>query len=420
MFGTGIMRNLNSILKSGLLALPLLGLIVLALYLTAGATVVFESGSDYVIRPQYERTLDRVLLTLSTSTDDLSNHQSIIKSLPDYTEIIMLMPEQRGPQVSRDLERMGIAQRVKMVPFKTRRMDLEDAFVLSTSEQRIKPLKKKVPLPRGTVWAQDLFKAATAPDGSCVILTPFIHKIFIHKDDVWGGKLFTDNRFVSRLESEGIYTRNLSEVFKGGNVLVDEFRGKRIAFVGGDVIRDTIMVMSRTTDGNITDDDVVERLRDDLKVERVVIIGGDEPQPLKMFHLDQAMVLLGGGVAGVTRVVDWKEGIIDHDLNDVDRFLSRLRDTLTRLGYTIMDMDATIGDVLDYRYYVNGVPYINRRTKQREFLFPMFKSSLRSPGRDIYLNNIKKLEKLGYRVLPVYTESNRRHGGLHCMVNVIS
>ncbi|HEB02886.1 MAG TPA: hypothetical protein ENI12_06610 [Nitrospirae bacterium] len=391
--------------------------------LVAGAFSSTVSGSrdrPFHIEPEYDLKLEKVVLSLEVSTEDLSLHESILKSLPEYSEVLMLIPERRLQDIGRQLEALGLSRKVRLMPFSSRVVGKEEAYRLYTRNSELRKLRKRRLMPRGSVWAQDLFEVGRGDDGTRSILAPFIHKWFIKPGTQWGPKLQSDNSFVGKLESLGMELEMVPLVFKGGNVLIDDLGGQRISFAGGDVITDTILVLDSTLGMKVSEAEVVEQLRLALNVDRVVVIGRRNRQPEKMFHLDQAMVLFPNGVAGVTRIVDYKKGMVGGEVDEVLRLLSELRGELRGLGYTIVDIGATVEDVNNYRYYVNGVPYVNKMTGRREFLMPLFESSLEGRNREVYRKNVSAVESLGYRVIPVPTRANERRGGIHCLVNVIS
>ncbi len=375
---------------------------------------------SFHIVPEYERRLETVVLSLETSTKDLSLHEDILMSLPEYSEVLMLLPEKRAQDIGRQLEALGLRQKVRLMPFSSRVVGKEDAYRLYTRNSELRKLRKRRLMPRGSVWAQDLFEVGRDEDGASAILAPFIHKWFVKPGAQWGQRLESDNVFVEKLASGDIEFKKLPLVFKGGNVLVDELGGQSIAFAGGDVIRDTQLVLEATLGKKVSSAEVVEGLRLYLNVDRVVFIGRHMSQPVKMFHLDQAMVLLPGGVACVTRIVDYEMARASRKVDEVHMLLGELRAELRALGYTIVDIAATVEDVENYRYYVNGVPYVNRNTGKREFLMPRFADSLEGADAEVFRTNVSVFESLGYRVIPVPTNANKRHGGLHCIINVIS
>ncbi len=391
--------------------------------LVAGAFSSTVSGSrdrPFHIEPEYDRKLEKVVLSLEISTEDLSLHESILKSLPEYSEILMLLPKRRAPEIIRQFKALKLRQKVRFMPFSSDVVSKDNAYRLYTRNSELRKLRKRRLMPRGSVWAQDLFEVASGDDGTRSILVPFIHKWFIKPGTQWGPKLQSDNSFVGRLESLGMGLEMAPLVFKGGNVLIDDLGGQSIAFAGGDIITDTILVLDSTLGMKVSEAEVVEQLRLSLNVDRVVVIGRRNRQPEKMFHLDQAMVLFPDGVAGVTRIVDYKKGMAGGEVDEVLRLLSELRGELRGLGYRILDIGATVEDVNNYRYYVNGVPYVNKMTGRREYLMPLFDSSLEGRNEEVYRKNVSAVESLGYRVIPVPTNANERRGGIHCLVNVIS
>ncbi|HEB02783.1 MAG TPA: hypothetical protein ENI12_06070 [Nitrospirae bacterium] len=410
------MYKLGRVAQVALICLATGVLVVVAF----SSTVSGSMDRPFRIEPEYDRKLEKVVLSLETSTEDLSLHEDILKSLPEYSEVLMLVPERRSQDIGRQLEALGLSSKVRLVPFSSRVVGKEEAYRLYTRNSELRKLSERRLMPRGSVWAQDLFEVAMATDGTRSIIAPFIHKWFIKPGTKWGPRLESDNAFVEALGSWGIEFNKLPLVFKGGNVLVDEFEGKSIAFAGGDIIRDTRLVLDATIGKKVTEAEVVEWLRLCLKVDRLVVISRNMSQPEKMFHLDQAMVLFPDGVAGVTRIVDYKKDMAGGEVDEVRRLLSELRGELRRLGYRIVDIGATVEDVNNYRYYVNGVPYVNKKTGRREFLMPLFEISLEGRNGEVYRKNVLAVESLGYRVIPVPTSANERRGGIHCMVNVIS
>ena len=394
------------------------GIVLLSVVLSTSAISSLEHS--FRIEPEYVRTLQKVVLSLETSSEDLSMHEEIIRSLPDYSEVLLLLPDRRSQDIGRQLKALGLDRKVRLIPFSSRFVGKAEGYRLFTRNSEIRKLKKRRLLPRGSVWAQDLFEVARTEQGTSAILAPIIHKWFVKPGTRWGSRLESDNVFVEKLASRGMDLKRVPLVFKGGNVLVDEFGGQSIAFAGGDIISDTKVVLEDTLGKKISSAEVVEGLRLYLNVDHIVVIGRHTSQPVKMFHLDQAMVLLPGGVAGVTRVVDYEQGRASREVDEVQRLLDELRAELWGLGYKIVDIAATVEDVENYRYYVNGVPYMNKRTGKREFLMPRFSGSVEGAGAEIFKRNVSAFESLGYRVIPVSTNANERRGGIHCMVNVIS
>jgi N-dimethylarginine dimethylaminohydrolase len=375
---------------------------------------------DYSIEPEYDRNLDRVVISLASKSKDLSFHKDIIESLPFYTEILVLLPKKRAGVIKEHVQRLRWGGKVRLVTFDSRKLRDTKAYVLSSKKQKLKAVRKNISMPKGTIWAQDLFEVVRGKDGVNSLLKPYMYNLFVPSAGNDAGRDLSDNAFIKRLGLLGLSVRRLPLIFKGGNVLMDDHKGRHIAFVGSDVIRETMLVSRKAMGREISRDRVVNQLRSYLNVDEVVVVGEGKKQPLHMFHLDQAMVLLPGGNAAVTRIVDM--GTSEHDprVSAVNLYLEGLRKQLRGLGYKIVDIEASVKDVLDYRYYVNGVPYVNRESGKREFLLPVFENSREGINEMIYKRNVSALEALGYRVIPVHTHVNEHHGGIHCMINVIS
>ena len=375
---------------------------------------------DYSIEPEYDRKLDRVVISLASKSRDLSFHKAIIESLPYYTEIIMLLPQKRADSIKDQIRLLRWGGKVRMVPYDSWTLKDTKAYVLSSRKQELKAVRKNLSLSSGTIWAQDLFEVVRGENGMNSLLKPYMYNLIVPPARDAGRKVQSDNIFLKKLASSRLGIRSLPLMFKGGNVLIDNHNGRRIAFVGGDVIRETMLVSEEALGSSVSAKEVKDRLRHYLNVDQVVVVGEKIQQPLQMFHLDQAMVLLPGGNAAVTRVVDMGVSKFDPRVYPVTLFLDGLREQLRSLGYRIVDIHASVDDVLDYRYYVNGVPYVNRESGKREFLMPQFDASSTGINAVIFERNVSAIESLGFRVIPVHTHVNEHHGGIHCMVNVIS
>ena len=56
----------------------------------------------------------------------------------------------------------------------------------------------------------------------------------------------------------------------------------------------------------------------------------------------------------------------------VTQYLERVRRALIELGYELVDIETSVGNVLGYQHYVNMIPYVHRETGQRAVLMPVF------------------------------------------------
>ena len=108
-----------------------------------------------------------------------------------------------------------------------------------------------------------------------------------------------------------------------------------------------------TRQKNPSDNDIADMLKRFLGVDGVIAIGRDKVQPSLMFHLDQAMIPLGDGRIGVTRVAAAADDDVqdDDEIEEVNIFLAELRQRLSMLGYRLIDIDTSPTNVRNHQYY---------------------------------------------------------------------
>ena len=381
------------------------------------------NGHLFNIAPEYERTVSRVLISTDMETP-LSLQMNTIKSLPRYTEVLLLFPAQRLEDIKQEIGDVLGQKKISLIPFDTHVLrNVHTYLLLHKSGHVASTMYREVETPKGSIWAQDLFEVARTDDGKNVIVAPdVIDAFFLTQGHDMNEKL-SDNAYISDIADKGGFRVMKTPLsFKGGNVLTDRLNGRNIAFVGGDVIGDTMAVLQATAGySKYTSSDIYGMIKDYLNVDEVVVIGEGDRQPNKLYHMDQAMIFLSEGVVGVTRVLYSDYGLRNNqEIRKVERFLSEARRKLEGLGYRIVNIHTTAEDVLNFRYYANGLVYTNTRTGKREFLMPKYPLA-RSPFvENIIRRNTVALELEGYTVTPVPTDINKYEGGLHCIVNIIS
>lgn len=377
----------------------------------------------YRIIPEYKRTLKKIVISLGTKETSLDLHSDLLRQLPNYTEIIILLPKNNLNVISERLTDQPFAHRTRLVGFDTNLREGLHAYLVFPEKDKLidfGPLKGDTIL-RGSLWTQDLFEVATRADGQTVLLISDLHKWFISHTGDDSLNVISDNSFLERLSTMDMEVRRLPVTFKGGNILVDEIGNKRIVLCGGDVFRLTRTVWKSTRESMPSDGQIINMIKQFLNADEVVVVGREKVQPNIMFHLDQAVVFLSNGVAGITHVVG-KDNIPVNDaikIKEVELFLLELRSILSQLGYKIVNINTSANGILSYQYYVNGIPYVDATTGQKTFLMPVFSSFQTTLENELVEKNTDIFESLGYRVVHVQTEANRIHGGLHCMVNVV-
>lgn len=377
--------------------------------------------------------MEKVVISLPTKNTSvpslsLDSHFEHFKYFPDYTQILMILPENRINEVKTKLAEHSVQNKINIYPFKTITLERGYMYLIFAESDKLMDsgLIENLVIPKGTVWAQDLFKPAKSLNGKTMLVVPDAYKMFYsgggnsNKESV---NVQSDNLFLDKLFSE-----NLPEtidglrtplVFMGGNIFIDRFNGHKIAFCGSDVLKDTRIVWQACYGESLEEKKFAGMIKKYLNVDKVFILGKKKPQPPYMFHLDQAMILLPGGVAGVTNIVG-KESDINHgEINKIKSFMAEVRSVLKKLGYKLIDIDTSTIDVLNYKFYINSIPYIDKKTGQKKILMPVPKKKFTAIEKNLIKKNISAFESVGYDVVTVPSESTSFNGGIHCLINVI-
>ncbi len=373
--------------------------------------------------PEYERRMKRVVVAVPDDDTQPTLQHEVLCKLPEYTEILFLVPDNRLESVQAWIADRPYAKRTSIVPFDPQHRSKTRLYLLLPDEENLVVVDTgdfQLGSQPGTHWAQDLFEVATDTNNHSILLASCAHKCYQAMHDRVDRQVISDNAYLRCLDFGSVDLQKLGLAFKGGNVLVDEYEGNRIAFCGYDSFRTTRTAWEAFHGERLSDGRIAEMFRNSLNVNRVVLVGGSGPQPELMYHLDQAMLLLPDRRAAVPRVV----GDLPRLEPDASRirqargFLAALRDILLDLGYSLIDIDTSVQNVLRYQHYVNAVPYIDDRTNERVILFPTFPSGPAVQQEQLLERNIARLEATGYRVVKVPTQAYELTGGIHCLINV--
>ncbi len=206
-----------------------------------------------------------------------------------------------------------------------------------------------------------------------------------------------------------------------GDILADEIGGRRVVLIGSDTLRISRASSQALVGPALSESAVTSYLRKAMNADEAIVIGGPHPQPEQMFHLDQAVMLLHGGLAAVTRIVGpLPDAPADaRRIIEAKQFLYGLRRTLAAVGYRLVDIDTSVRNVLSFEHYINAIPYVDAVSGQRTVLMPVFPSGQTDTDRQLVRRNSQALRSLGYKVIPVPTRANELNGGIHCLVNVL-
>ncbi|UCF68368.1 MAG: agmatine deiminase family protein [Acidobacteriota bacterium] len=374
-------------------------------------------------RPEYDRGLRRVIMTLGSIDKDLRLHRALLEALPDYSEVTLLVPRERRPAIERALSSVSHGARVRVQPYERPTASWRAFFLLRPDKNlliRVPADDEELANVYGTRWAQDLFEVVTDARAEHVLLATWVQRHLYDRRGAHPRAGVADTRFLDELTPAGLRLHVIPLAFNGGNLFVDELNGRKLALVGADALRKTGTLARSFGEIEPSEQSFRQQLESALGVDDVVLVGGRAPQPDLMYHLDQALVLLPGGVAGVVRLVDSGAQRLASApaVEAVRRFLDELRHTLSELGYRLVDIEMTVEDLVAYRHPINVIPFIDAKTGQRRLLVPVY-----DDGRSDQLANRRRrnvvFEELDFEVTEVPTRAGELKGGLHCLVNVI-
>lgn len=384
---------------------------------------------SYEIIPEYDRMMEKIVISLPTKNSfvtalSLDSHFEILQYLPNYTQIEMILPENRVKEIKTRLTKHPIQNKITFYPFKTRTLKKGHMYLIFAENDKLVnsgPMENII-IPKGTVWSQDLFEPAKLSNGKNLLLMSDAYKMFYSDQGDNKGEAVNvqpDNLFLKRLSSENIEGMRTPLVFMGGNILVDQFNGIKIAFCGGDVFKDTQIVWRAYYEDNLKKNDFIEMVKKYLNVDKVYILGSEKPQPSYMFHLDQAIILLPDGIAGITNIIGSGSGQNLKDVNEIRSFLLETKSLFEKLGYKLIEIDTSINGVLNHQFYINSIPYIDKMTGQRMLLMPVSTQKPAADEKALISKNISAFNSVGYDVVIVPSESTDFNGGIHCLINVI-
>ncbi len=378
--------------------------------------------------PEYERQLRRVVVSLARRDTTLELQHEMLAALPEYSRIILLLPKANEDQIKGDLVNRSYGKRVELVTYLATSLLNSKVWMIFPEKDKLVEVEigaDDTETYNGSIWAQDLFEVMTNESGRTLLVQPFIQKWFSSAGRsiaVPNGEVTPDNLFSTSLAKIGFETLTVPVSFFGGNLLVDERADvQRIAFCGADMLATTRTIRSAIGVRDTTDEQIKNDIKEAMKVDQVIVFGAGNVQPYLMFHLDQTMLLLSGGIVAVPRLVGAlpSDASQASDVQDVERLLVEVRSQMEALDYRVVDIETSVANLLECQHYVNAIAYTDVESQQNCILMPMFGSKQTELDQELILRNTRMLESLGYSVRHVPTSAQAFRGGIHCLVNVI-
>ena len=398
-------------MAAGSLLLALAGLLLFT---------VPAKGSGFAVRqvPDYERTLEKVVLTLPAKESELVYHEDLLEKFPGYSSFLVFVAEGNLKEFKEKIAGKPYADRVKIMPYPVRYLEEARFFIRVNADPVDIGVHRNKPWPQGTVWARDAFVACRDASGNPAALVPTYqrHVVLPLVEAGEQARIEFDNDYLLEMRRLNVrMKKSVPLVFAGGNVLFDRVDGKSVAFIGVDDMRATL-ALSRKIGAELDEQGARNLFREFFSVDSVVVLGAGK-QPQTMFHLDQSMVVLPGKRVAVVRTVGElpEDGAQMEQLEEAGIFLHHLRARLKRMGYGIADLLVSKDAVVNGRF-PNPVVFTNKESGRMGVFLSAYRDGTEL---DISLlhRNLKKIRAAGYDADVIWTDASRDEGGVHCLFN---
>ncbi|MGE0815711.1 MAG: hypothetical protein AB7O28_21860 [Vicinamibacterales bacterium] len=355
------------------------------------------------VQPEYARALKRVYLSIpdpyrppGAAAVDPHRHvefarnaySELITALPAYTAIELAVSDRVEPGLVEALRAAAGPRPFSVHVIERLHADLD-------------------------MWAQDLGERVTV-GGEDRFLVPMA----VDARVAYNGELSRSRQRVAR-RVFGDRIIDAGFVFEGGNLAFDRVGDRTRVFIGYNDVRLTVENYRRL--GRTLDAAAVSGLVADAFDGADVVVVGRETQSPLLFHLDQAFVLLGDGVAVVNRLV----GPPSREQRQLEATASRLK----ALGYRLLPIDHTQDDVESYRVSTNAVPFLDAATGRRTIIFPVFPGEVAKGApagrltREVLVGKAlaayRTYEAAGYLPVPIRDFAHLVGGNTHCIANVL-
>jgi hypothetical protein len=360
-----------------------------------------------VVRPEYERTLESVLICIPADTvsfgappahDDLGRaalgrfldavFRDLLAALPSYSVVHVVAPVDRRDLGLATLKRAG-----------ERRSQLH---VVDDPGVEIE------------LWAQDLGEP---------VLDAGEEKFLVAKrmGASMGAqsKMSIDRKRVAEYVFGEEATIEAGFAFESGNLAFDRARGSLRVLVGTNVLSRTVAT-HRAVGENVSRAAVLAEIAATFGRAEVVEMGRESQRPL-LQHIDQAFVLLEGGLAVAARL---RSAELEDEARQLETYAGQLRE----LGYRVHYLDHGPEDVARYRSSVNIVPFVDKSTGDKRLLYPVFPGEVETKAKDLTRETLRGkglrafdlYRDLGYEPVPVRDVSHSLGGNTHCILNALS
>lgn len=348
------------------------------------------------VTPEYDRTLDTILLTLR-DPKRAGFFEALASKLPAYTKIVVVGPRENGATRWGKTLRASLGREVTVVDA------TESAFV--------------------DVWAQDVLEPINV-DGKQALLLPLYYRYLnqeLSRSSPKQGRTNVDG-LGAALQRKSHGRAYLSPVyFQGGDLAIARHDDEVTLLTSVNPILNTQRYYRQICEVEKSREEILRLLGDCFGVERVEVIAAEESRILTQ-HLDQNCCVLPNKKVLVTTIVpddsSTRPLAPSTEIAFEERRCATIRANLEKLGFSPVQIEVTRAQLSAGQIAVNGIPFVHRDTGQRTFLLPTW-SNMSAYETKLQARNVSRIRALGIQVVPVEEEFFRGGGNLHCAVNAL-
>ncbi|MCC7552710.1 hypothetical protein KO317_03545 [Candidatus Micrarchaeota archaeon] len=321
------------------------------------------------INPEYERQLNTIFLHYAHT--EFETQKTLISSLPEYSKIIFLVDTRLKERLELRFEREIKSKQISIIDY-----EIETPLGLFIQDQ------------------MELIKQKEKP----ILLLP---KHYYGRPN---------KNLEKALVKNGFEVRRAEVAFTGGNITYDRFNKKNILFVGENDIE-----LNLIYDPDYKREEIISVFKKEFNVDTVLIVGPQDKT--KMYHLDLLFTIIGPGEVVLNEPIIpliYEKAVP----NEVSELIKNTRHMFESLGYIIHSFPMQIDDLIKCKYYLCAIPFIDKNSKDRRILIPLFPergvkypiaSDKNREVRNFFID--KNIYPTSVNDYLFYTNS----GGLHCI-----
>jgi hypothetical protein len=357
------------------------------------------------VTPEYERSLERVLLTVSRDANVEEYYGDFIINCPEYTQFEVVVDEARHDEIRRlfrkldvDKDRVSFCEIEDGYRVEKWAQDYTDMVSLQGEDQLL--MMKKIGNPPED-WHEDWHKFSERVNQRTDLLK----------------KCLGENQYLE-----------VPFIFEGGNMLFDSTPNGLRVFMG----YNDIMCTRYAYDWEMcdfSDEDIIELMSAYFGGAEIIVMG-EEQQAQEIFHLDHVFTILDDATV-VMRATS--------DEVDYGEVLATYKQQFEELGYRIIEVETTAERFSSFEGCVNGIPFVDQETDKKSMMFPVYADDFVKPetydkSLRYFKNNpileedltseglaaYRAFKQAGYEPIPVRNFTFAEHGSLHCLTNVLA